>query len=121
MKKKMNKGSWKQLFTSHKGKNALYSAVAIVVAIAIVVVVNLAAGQLPISVRQKDLSTEQIYSISDTTKEVVSGLTDEVDIIVLATNGTMDDRISNYLELYCNQSEADGDRHHQKPLCSDGI
>ena len=105
MKKKMNKSGWKQLFTSHKGKNALYSAVAIVVAIAIVVVVNLAAGQLPISVRQKDLSTEQIYSISDTTKDVVSGLTDEVDIIALATNGTMDDRISNYLELYCNQSD----------------
>ncbi len=105
LKFKTNTDSWKQLFTSHKGKNALYSAVAIVVAIAIVVVVNLAAGQLPISVRQKDLSSEQIYSISDTSKEVISSLTGEVDVIALATNGTMDDRISNYLELYCDQSD----------------
>lgn len=105
MKKIHSKGSWKQLFTSHKGKNAIYAAIAILVAIAIVVVANLAVGQLPLSVRQKDLSTTQIYSVSDTSKEVIGGLTDEVDVIALAANGSMDDRISNYLELYCGLSD----------------
>ena len=105
MKKIHSKGSWKQLFTSHKGKNALYAAIAILVAIAIVVVANLAVGQLPLSARQKDLSTTQIYSVSDTSKEVIGGLTDEVDVIALAANGSMDDRISNYLELYCGLSD----------------
>lgn len=100
-----SRGEVKTLFTSLKGRNGLFAALSILVVIAIVVVLNLAVGLLPANLRQKDLSTEKIYTVSDTSRELLSGLEDDVEIIVLAPTDGVDQRISTYLEIYCALSD----------------
>ena len=63
--------------------------------IAIVVILNLAVG-LPSNV-QKDLSSEKIYTVSDTSREILSNLDANVEVIVLAPTDGVDQRISTYL------------------------
>lgn len=102
MKKKLN---FKNLFTSLKWRGGLFAAVSILVAIAIVIVLNLAVGLLPSRVTQKDLSSEKIYTVSDTSREILNKLDANVEVAVLAPTNGMDQRISNYLELYCSLSD----------------
>ncbi len=98
-------GEFKALFTSLKGRNGLFAAVSILVVLAIVIIVNLAVGLLPASLLQKDLSSEKIYTVSDTSQELLSGLDTDVEIIVLAPTDGVDQRISTYLDLYCSLSD----------------
>lgn len=77
-----------------------YLAGATVLAVVLVVAVNLLLGQLPASARQVDLTSAQLYAISDTSKDFLAGLDKDVEIVVLAQEGTMDQRITNFLERY---------------------
>ena len=55
--------------TSATWKNGSYSVGLIVLVIAIVIVINMIAGQLPESIRNIDISDNRIYEISDTSRE----------------------------------------------------
>ena len=88
---KQNKQAW--------GRRG-YLAAATVLAVALVAVLNLMAGQLPASVRELDLTDNGIYQISDTSRDLLAGLEQDVEIVVLAEEGTMDERITRFLELY---------------------
>ena len=81
-----------------------YLAGASAMMLAIVVVVNLLAGQLPSGLREIDLTDNNLYEISEASMEVIDGLTEDVELIVLAEEGTVDARISRYLEQYAAQS-----------------
>ena len=102
MKKKLN---FKSLFTGLKWQGGLFAAVSILAAIAIVIVVNLAVGLIPTSATQKDLSSEKLYTVSDTSRDLLNGLDANVEIAVLAPTDGVDQRISTYLELYCSLSD----------------
>ena len=58
-------------------------AIFTVIVIAAVIVVNLIAGTVPAKYRRLDLSTNQIFSLSDTTKDLLGGLTKDVNIYTL--------------------------------------
>ena len=88
---KQNKQAW--------GRRG-YLAAATVLAVALVAVLNLMAGQLPASVRELDLTDNGIYQISDTSRDLLAGLEQDVEIVVLAEEGAMDERITRFLELY---------------------
>ena len=88
---KQNKQAW--------GRRG-YLAAAAVLAVALVAVLNLMAGQLPASVRELDLTDNGIYQISDTSRGLLAGPEQDVEIVVLAEEGTMDERITRFLELY---------------------
>ena len=103
--KPVKKGSCKALFTSLQGRNGLFAAISILVVIAIVVILNLAVGLLPSSVLQKDLSSEKIYTVSDTSRDILSNLDANVEVVVLAPTDGVDQRISTYLDLYCGLSD----------------
>lgn len=103
--KPAKKGELKALFTSLQGRNGLFAAISILVVIAIVVILNLAVGLLPSNVLQKDLSSEKIYTVSDTSREILSNLDANVEVIVLAPTDGVDQRISTYLDLYCGLSD----------------
>lgn len=102
MKKKFN---FKSLFTGLKWQGGLFAAVSILAAIAIVIVVNLAVGLIPTSATRKDLSSEKLYTVSDTSRDLLNGLDANVEIAVLAPTDGVDQRISTYLELYCSLSD----------------
>jgi ABC-2 type transport system permease protein len=81
-------------------KHGAYTAGISAVVIAIVIVLNMVVGQLPTNLTQFDISNVQLYSISDTSKEVLSSLQHDVQIVVLAQDGNTDERITKFLDNY---------------------
>lgn len=77
-----------------------YSSGMIAVMIAIVVFVDLMAGQIPDSIRSIDVTQSGLYSISDTTTKLVKGLQDDVTIYVLSSESTADQTVSRLLDKY---------------------
>lgn len=54
--------------------------------------------------RNLDVSSTKIYEISDTTKELLDSLDEEVDMKVLAVKDETDDRITTFLSRYASLS-----------------
>ena len=81
-----------------------YSSVLIVIIIAIVVVINLAAGQIPSQYSQVDISDNQLYSIGDQTRTLLSDLDTDVDIYYICQEGSEDTTIQRMLNLYEDSS-----------------
>ena len=69
-------------------------------AVALAVVVNLAAGQVPANVRELDVSDNQLYEVSDTSRAFLSGLDQDVEVVVLAEPDRIDPRITKFLDRY---------------------
>ena len=78
------------------GGDALMTAVVL----AIVVVINLVVGQIPVKYTQFDLTDNQLYTITDQTKEFVKGLDSDVDVYLVAQSGQEDEQIQKVLERY---------------------
>lgn len=81
-----------------------YSSVLIVIIIAIVVVINLAAGQIPSQYSQVDISDNQLYSIGDQTRTLLSDLDTDVDIYYICQEGSEDTTIQRMLNIYEDSS-----------------
>ena len=77
-----------------------YLAGITVAAVALVLVINLIAGQLPSHLKEFDLTDNQIYEVSDTSKDFLAGLDKDVEIVVLAEEGSTDQRILKFLDQY---------------------
>lgn len=88
-----------------RSKNGLFSTALIILAVAIVLIFNLALGQIPENWRQFDLSDTKVYSISDTTTDYVADLEQEVQLIAVATKEDTDRRIVTFLQRYANLSD----------------
>lgn len=87
-------------FSSASSRNGSFSVILVAVALVIVVLINLIVGQLPASARSIDISDTKIYQISDTTKDLLSSLTSDVDVIVVAEDNSVDQRIVRFLDRY---------------------
>ena len=74
-------------------------AIFTVIVIAAVIVVNLIAGTVPAKYRRLDLSTNQIFSLSDTTKDLLGGLTKDVNIYIVGDPDRIDERITHFAGL----------------------
>lgn len=83
------------------GGDALMTAVML----AIVVIVNLAVGQIPVKYTQFDLTDNQLYTITDDTKDFVAGLDQDVDIYLIVESGNEDEDLQKVLERYEALSE----------------
>lgn len=90
---------------SIKWRNGSYSAGIIVAMIAIVLVINMMVEKLPSTIKQIDISTNQIYSIGDTTKEVLNNLEEDVKITILAEESNIDQRIEQLIDNYAASSK----------------
>lgn len=115
MKKRLN-----QYLSSVRFKNGSYTWIATVILIAIVVVVNLIYHQLPSSVRKIDISSANIYHISDVTRELLNSLDKDVEIIVVAESGSVDTRIERFIELYTEISDKISVRY-EDPVTSPSV
>lgn len=87
-------------FNSIASKQGSYSVGLTALVIAIVVLINLIVGQLPSQVRQIDISTNNIYEITDTSRELLDGLDRDVTFTVLADKSSTDERIRNFMDRY---------------------
>ncbi|MCD8368473.1 MAG: GldG family protein [Clostridiales bacterium] len=86
-------------------KNGLFSAGMIALVVAIVIIFNIAMGQLPTAYTQLDISNTQIYSMTDTTKEYMAELDTDVELLVLASESDTDTRISTFLRKFAALSD----------------
>lgn len=93
-------GKLKKAFGSIESKNGSYSVGITALVIVIIVAVNLIVGQLPESVRNIDISSNNIYEITDMSREMLGELDKEVQFMVLATKGETDERIKTFLSKY---------------------
>ena len=90
MNRKLKKGGAMALFT--------------VIVIAAVIVINLMAGKLPAKYRRLDLSTNQIFSLSDTTTQVLDELNQDVNLYLVGDPEYIDSRITEFAQLYAGYS-----------------
>jgi ABC-2 type transport system permease protein len=77
-----------------------YTAAASALVIALVVVVNLLAGQLPSGSLEFDLTGDGMYTPGEETARLLGGLENDVEIIVLARDGGVEERLQKFLDNY---------------------
>ena len=82
-----------------------YSTVIMVVIIAIVIAANVMFSKLPTAARNIDVSSNDLYSIGDTTHSVLDGLKNDVEIVVIKDKESTDKRISTLLAKYADYSD----------------
>ena len=79
-KKKEKKPSGKNISSVVQLKNGSFSLAVTAIVLAIIVVVNLIIGQLPSKLLNWDLSETGIFSVSDTSKELLKDLDKDVTV-----------------------------------------
>ncbi|MBQ6540203.1 MAG: Gldg family protein [Oscillospiraceae bacterium] len=72
--------------------------------IAAAVLLNLLAARLPSNIREFDVSGSKLYSVSETSKEYVSGLEEDVELILVAEKDSIDERITKFVDSYAGMS-----------------
>lgn len=92
-------------FKSITSRQGSYSVLLTAVVVGIVVIINLIAGKLPGTWKQIDISTNNIYEISDTSRELLKELDKEVSFTVLADKSATDERIRTFVENYAALSD----------------
>lgn len=95
----------KQKFRTAGTRHGAYSVGMTALVIAVVIVFNLIVGQIPEAFRNVDVSSTNIYEISDTTTDLMNGLDSEVDMTVLAVKDETDERITTFLSKYESLSD----------------
>ena len=86
-------------------KRGGYLAGMTALAVVLVILINLIAGQLPSHLKEFDLTGNDLYEISDTSTVYLSALSDDVEIVVLAQEDTVDQRITKFLDRYAALSD----------------
>lgn len=81
-----------------------YSLGMTAVVVAIAVFVNLAVASLPDRYTTLDVTGQKLYSLTDTTKELLSGLTEDVNIYVLQSESGQDETLGRTLKSYSELS-----------------
>lgn len=105
------RSKWKQWLSSARaGLNTRalhvggYSILATLIVIAIVVVINVLVNALPSGVTQFDTTSSGLYTISDQTRELVSGLEEDVTIYWIAQSGAENSALETMLQRYAGMS-----------------
>lgn len=99
-KKKEKKPSGKNISSVVQLKNGSFSLAVTAIVLAIIVVINLIIGQLPSKLLNWDLSETGIFSVSDTSKELLKDLDKDVTVEVVTETGNIDSRIEKFISIY---------------------
>lgn len=82
-----------------------YSAAIVVIVVAIAIFANLILQQMVGTSWKIDMSSDDIYDISEVSMELVDELEYDITFTVLADESTTDDMISYFIEKYTNLSD----------------
>ncbi len=87
-----------------------YSSLTVIVMIAVVVAANMAALQIPDNIREADVTAQNLYSLSDDTKSVVEGISDDITLYFFAQEGdteakTKDETVEKLLKNYAGLND----------------
>lgn len=93
------------LFKTNSSHHGSYSAALSCIVIAIAIIVNMAVQALPSSMIQIDISGNQVYTLSDQTKDIVKKLDQDVTIYTLFEEDQTDDTLLQLLERYKELSD----------------
>ena len=85
---------------TRKCKKGSYMALFTLVVIAAVIVLNLIVGKLPAKYLKHDLSSNQILTLGDTTRDILAQLDRDVTIHIVADPNSVDERITSFVNLY---------------------
>lgn len=77
-----------------------YSSSVVVLSLAVIVVLNLLVAQLPEKYTVFDVTSDQLYSLTTETKEIADGITDDIQIYVLANEDNADTTLDETLKKY---------------------
>jgi ABC-2 type transport system permease protein len=99
------KPSAKQRLVGGTSKQGVYLTVTTIIVVALVIFVNLLVRQLPQTVTQLDISENDLYTVSDLSKEFIAGIDQDVNLILLAEPTQLDTRISQYVKTYASLSD----------------
>lgn len=92
-------------FSVKKLSLGAFSAASIVLAFAVAVGVNFVVRELPTDITAVDATSTKLYSITDTTKEYVDSLEQDVTIYVLAAEQSADTTLAETLTRYADLSK----------------
>ena len=111
-KKKKEKSSrkfhWKKLTIRISIKwirRGSYSLVVTAIMAAIVIAVNLVAGEIPSQYTEIDMSAQKLYTISEDTKELLGNLDEDVYLYFIAQEEQTDGTVEKLLERYEDASK----------------
>lgn len=90
----------KQTLATARSKSGTYSLSLCAVALACVVVLNVALSALPDNLKTFDMTAGNLYDPSETSAEFMKGLSHDVRVVVLAQDANIDKRIKNFLTNY---------------------
>lgn len=96
----------KEQFSTRSSKVGSYSFFLTIVVLAILVTVNVALGFFPDSYVQKDLTANQLYSISSQSKVLLGTVDEEITIYWIVASGNEDEYVEKLLhnyEDYCDR------------------
>lgn len=82
-----------------------YSVAAAVIVLAIAVAVNALVGNLPSTYTKLDTTANGLYTVSEQTEKVLSGLDEDIDIYWIVRSGYEDSNIATLLDRYSSLSD----------------
>lgn len=95
----------KEILGSPQARYGTYSTLLVVIVIAIAIMLNMVAGQFPESWKNIDLSSNNLYEITDQSKALLKSLDKKVEIHILAEKSSTDERIQIFVEKYAALSK----------------
>ena len=96
-----------KLSSSTNGKafrNGVYSTAILAAAIVLAVLLNLLVGALPKKYTEFDLSAAKMYTLGDSSKELVQSLDQDVTVYYLCETGSEDAILTKLLDHYADES-----------------
>ncbi|MDD6213357.1 MAG: GldG family protein [Clostridiales bacterium] len=97
--------SLKESLTTRSFRAGGYSAVAAALLLVILVAVNVVVRTIPVSITKIDMTSNQLYSISEETEKMVGGLLKDVTIYWVVQSGQEDSNLGRLLEQYTSLSD----------------
>jgi len=96
----------KRRFTVSKSTLSVgaYSSTMVVIVVAVAVVANLIVNEIPDKYMSIDVTGQNLYSISDTSKDLIANLDKDVQIYVISDENNKDDMVDKTIRQYTENS-----------------
>lgn len=85
-------------------KNGAYASVLTALVLAAVILLNLVVRALPTTYTSFDISVGSMFTLSDTSRQLVQGLAQPVEVYYLAQTGSEDENVTRLLDRYAAES-----------------